>query len=119
MAIIKRYTAPALPLPPADYAQTYGNELIKVLRLYFNDNNSTVNAILELLNAGGYFPSLTAGTVNADQFNGGNFSGVNALLSALQAQIISGNVQGGDGVFNNLTGSQVNASVARTRLQRS
>lgn len=111
MTISKRYTAPTLPLPPADYAQTYGNELIKVLRLYFNDNDSTVNAIIALLNAGGYFPVLNAGTITADQFTGGNFSGLNATLAAIAAQTITGNIQGGDGVFNQLTGSNVNASL--------
>lgn len=111
MSIIKRYTAPALPLPPAEYAQTYGNELIKVLRLYFTDNDSTVNAIIALLNAGGYFPSINAGTVTANQFTGGNFSGLNAVLADVLAQTLRGNVQGGDGVFNNLTAAQSNASL--------
>lgn len=111
MTIYKRYAAPVLPLPPADYAQTYGNELIKVLRLYFDNNDVTINTILNLLNAGGYFPSLTAGTVNAGQFNGGNFSGVNADLARVYADILFGNVQGGDGVFNNLTAAQSNASL--------
>lgn len=111
MSIVKRYTAPALPLPPPNYAQTYGNELIKVLRLYFNDNDSTVNAIIALLNAGGYFPSISAGTVTANQFTGGNFSGLNATLANVLAQTLRGNFQGGDGVFNNLTASQSNASL--------
>jgi len=111
MSIVKRYTAPALPLPPPNYAQTYGNELIKVLRLYFTDNDSTVNAIIALLNAGGYFPSLNAGTVTANQFTGGNFSGLNAVLADVLAQTLRGNVQGGDGVFNNLTAAQSNASL--------
>lgn len=111
MTIVKRYTAPALPLPPADYAQTYGNELIKVLRLYFDNNEAIVNAIVALLNNGGYFPSITAGTVNANQFSGGNFSGLNAVLSQVIAQVVQGSIQGGDGVFNNLTASQSNASL--------
>ncbi len=111
MSIVKRYTAPALPLPPQEYAQTYVNELNKVLRLYFNDNDSTVNAIITLLNEGGYFPSITAGTVTANQFTGGNFSGLNAVLTDVLAQTLRGNVQGGDGVFNNLTASQSNASL--------
>ena len=111
MTIVKRYTAPALPLPPADYAQTYGNELIKVLRLYFDNNEAIVNAIVALLNNGGYFPSLTAGTVTANQFTGGSFSGLNATLANVLAQTLRGNVQGGDGVFNQLTAAQSNASL--------
>jgi hypothetical protein len=111
MTITKRYAAPTLPLPPVDYAQTYGNELIKVLRLYFDNNDATVNAIIALLNAGGYFPSINAGTVTANQFTGGNFSGLNATLAQVLAQILTGNFQGGDGVFNNLTAAQSNASL--------
>ena len=111
MTIIKRYGPPTLPLPPVDYAQSYGNELIKILRLYFNDNDSSVNAIIALLNNGGYFPSLNAGTVTANQFTGGNFSGLNAVLTDVLAQVLRGNVQGGDGVFNNLTAAQANASL--------
>jgi len=111
MTIVKKYGPPTLPLPPVDYAQTYGNELIKVLRLYFNDNDATINALLALLNAGGYFPVLNAGTVTANQFTGGNFSGLNANLAAVVAQVLNGNIQGGDGVFGNLTASQSNASL--------
>ena len=111
MTIVKKYGPPTLPLPPVDYAQTYGNELIKVLRLYFNDNDATINALLALLNAGGYFPVLNAGTVTANQFTGGNFSGLNANLAAVVAQVLNGNIQGGDGVFNNLTAAQSNASL--------
>ena len=111
MTIVKRYTAPALPLPPADYAQTYGTELIKVPRLYFDNNEAIVNAIVALLNNGGYFPSLTAGTVTANQFTGGSFSGLNATLANVLAQTLRGNVQGGDGVFGNLTAAQSNASL--------
>ena len=111
MTIYKRYAAPTLPLAPADYAQTYGNELIKVLRIYFDNNDATVNAILALLNAGGYFPVLNAGTVTADQFTGGNYSGLNAVFTDVIAQTFRGNFQGGNGVFNQLTGSNVNASL--------
>jgi hypothetical protein len=111
VTISKRYTAPTLPLPPQDYAQTYGNELIKILRLYFDNNDATVNAIIALLNDGGYFPSLTAGTVTANQFTGGNFSGLNATLTDVLAQVLRGSIQGGNGVFNQLTGANVNASL--------
>ena len=107
----KTFAPPALPLAVVEYRQRYLDDLIRILRLYFNANDALTNDIVRLLNNGGYFPSLTAGTVNADQFNGGNFNGLDALFSRLSAAILSGNIQGGDGVFNNLTGSQVNASL--------
>jgi hypothetical protein len=112
MTIFKRYTAPTLPLPPQDYAQTYGNELIKILRLYFDNNDATVNAVIALLNAGGYFPSLTAGTVTAGDFIGGDFVGDNITVTNANFPILnSPGIQGGNGVFNQLTGSNVNASL--------
>ena len=112
MTIVKKYGAPTLPLPPAEYAQTYGNELIKVLRLYFDNNDATVNAVLALLNAGGYFPVITAGTVNAGTFSGGNFTGDNInVTNATFPFLYSPGIQGGNGVFNQLTASQSNASL--------
>jgi hypothetical protein len=112
MTIFKRYTAPTLPLPPQDYAQTYGNELIKILRLYFDNNDATVNAVIALLNAGGYFPSLTAGTVTAGDFIGGDFVGDNITVTNANFPILnSPGIQGGNGVFNQLTGANVNASL--------
>lgn len=112
MSIVKRYTAPTLPLPPGQYAQTYGNELIKILRLYFNDNDSTINAIIALLNAGGYFPSITAGTVTAGDFIGGDFTGDNITVTNANFPVLnSPGIQGGNAVFNNISASAVNGSL--------
>lgn len=112
MTIVKRYGAPTLPLPPQDYAQTYGNELIKVLRLFFDNNDSTINAIIALLNAGGYFPVITAGTVNAGTFAGGNFTGDNITVTNANFPVLnSPGIQGGNAVFNNMTASAVNGSL--------
>jgi hypothetical protein len=112
MTIVKRYGAPTLPLPPQDYAQTYGNELIKVLRLFFDNNDSTINAILALLNAGGYFPSITAGTVTAGDFVGGDFTGDNITVTNANFPVLnSPGIQGGNAVFNNMTASAANASL--------
>ena len=112
MTIVKRYTAPTLPLPPDEYAKTYGNALITVLRLYFDNNDATVNAILTLLNNGGYFPSLTVGDVDAtnvtaSRITSDQVTAANAILQFIQA----GGVSGGNGIFNNLTASQCNASL--------
>ena len=112
MTIVKRYTAPTLPLPPDEYAKTYGNALITVLRLYFENNDATVNAIITLLNNGGYFPSLTVGDVDATNVTASHIvsdkvTSANAILQLIQA----GGISGGNGVFDNLTGSNVNASL--------
>jgi hypothetical protein len=55
--------------------------------------------------------TVTANTVTAGQFTGGDFDGVEANFARLYSGLISGNFQGGNGVFNNLTGSSVNGSV--------
>ena len=49
----KNFVAPALPLPPRQYDAVSQNDLIRVLRLYFNLNDKyTVNVILDALNGG-------------------------------------------------------------------
>lgn len=53
MTIGKRFIAPALPLPPAEYRQQYGEDFIRTLRLYFNlIDNYFANTILDALNGG-------------------------------------------------------------------
>lgn len=112
MTIYKRYTAPTLPLPPADYAQTYGNELIKVLRLYFDNNDATVNAILALLNAGGYFPELVAGTVTAETINATTLNSLYAAIQQIQASnVIASGFVGGNAILNNLSASNAQANL--------
>jgi hypothetical protein len=44
--IIKRFRAPALPLPGLEYNRTYFDELLKVLRLYFNQLDNLLEQIV-------------------------------------------------------------------------
>lgn len=44
--IIKRFKAPALPLPTTDYNQSYFNQLLSVLRLYFNQLDNLLEQIV-------------------------------------------------------------------------
>ena len=44
--IVKRFKAPALPLPGPEYNRTYFDELLKVLRLYFNQLDQLLGAIV-------------------------------------------------------------------------
>jgi hypothetical protein len=60
------FKAPALPVPPVEYDQRYGTDLIRILRLYFNQLDSTTSLVidgLQLLNlpTSGY--GLRTGTV--------------------------------------------------------
>jgi hypothetical protein len=44
--IIKRFKAPALPLPTTEYNRSYFDELLKVLRLYFNQLDTLLEQIV-------------------------------------------------------------------------
>lgn len=114
---LEKFRAPALPVPPPGPDQQYFSQLIRIIGLYFAQLDSLTPNQAESYRAdffyGGEFigDTVTADTINAGQFNGGNFTGVNATLARLYAQTVFSNIQGGDGVFNNLTGSNVNASM--------
>ena len=113
MTIIdKQFIPPALPLPPGEYSQTYHNELNKVLRLYFNLLNIHLDSVVDVINYTGPFDTvytnvLDANTVNTTLVNAQRVLADLGLFGRLQ----SGGFQGGDGVFNNLTASQSNASL--------
>ena len=46
----KRFVAPALPVPPTEYDQRYATDLIRVLRLYFNQIDNFQNSVAGILN---------------------------------------------------------------------
>jgi len=48
--ITKNFVAPALPVPPTEYDQRYATDLIRVLRLYFNQIDNFQNAVAAILN---------------------------------------------------------------------
>lgn len=45
--VVKRFKAPALPVPNNEYDQRYFHELIRVLRLYFNQLDSLLGQIVD------------------------------------------------------------------------
>ena len=45
MTIIKNFVAPALPVPPAEYSQSYQADFIRVLRIYFNLLDDYLNSL--------------------------------------------------------------------------
>ena len=113
---LEKFRAPALPVPPPEFNQQYFTQLIRIIGLYFAQLDSLTPNQAQSYRAddfyGGVFHGdFLGGDVTADNFFGGNFSGVNATLARLYAQTVFANIQGGDGVFNNLTGSNVNASL--------
>jgi hypothetical protein len=48
--ITKNFVAPALPVPPVEYDQRYATDLIRILRLYFNQIDGFQNAVAGILN---------------------------------------------------------------------
>lgn len=46
----KNFVAPALPVPPTEYDQRYATDLIRILRLYFNQIDNFQNAVAGILN---------------------------------------------------------------------
>ena len=44
---MERFQAPALPVPPVEYDQRYHTDLVRILRLYFNQLDSTTPLVLD------------------------------------------------------------------------
>ena len=44
---MEKFQAPALPVPPVEYDQRYHTDLIRILRLYFNQLDSTTPLVLD------------------------------------------------------------------------
>lgn len=70
----KKFVAPALPVPPMEYEQRYATDLIRVLRLYFNQIDNFQNAVAGILNGtaceGDVTPlPVSIGGTNVDAFN--------------------------------------------------
>jgi hypothetical protein len=98
---LEKFQAPALPVPPVEYDQRYHTDLIRILRLYFNQLDSlTPNQ---------------ANSYRADNFYGGNFTGSNvtadsvttdlltayqALIFALTAQATTVSYLNADAIYN-------------------
>jgi hypothetical protein len=98
---MEKFQAPALPVPPVEYDQRYHTDLIRILRLYFNQLDSlTPNQ---------------ANSYRADNFYGGNFTGSNvtadsvttdlltayqALIFALTAQATTVSYLNADAIYN-------------------
>ena len=117
MTITKTQAPPSLPFGTPDYQRSYQDQLNNVLRIYFNSVNSVLDQIVTLLNEGGYFPQIDAGTVNAGTVNA-DTGNVSTLLSnyitakSLYSQAIqAGSVQASTIVGGNITGSRVNSSL--------
>ncbi len=64
-SIIKRFRAPALPLPGNDYDRTYFDQLLKVLRIYFNQLDNLLEQVVANTNSP---VPISIGGTNVDAF---------------------------------------------------
>lgn len=109
--------APNLPLATVQYEPRYQDQFANILRLYFNTIDNALAEIIRILNHTGPFDTVYAKTIEATDVNTVNVNTTNltalvALIQKIQANIVSAdNFQGGNGVFNQLTGANVNASL--------
>jgi hypothetical protein len=114
---LEKFKASPLPVPPPGPDQQYFTQLIRIIGLYFSQLDSLTPNQAQSYRADAFYggdflgDTVTADTVTAGQFNGGDFDGVEANFARLYSGLISGNFQGGNGVFNNLTASTSNASL--------
>lgn len=117
MTININQKAPSLPYAPIQYGTQYQDQLNNVLRLYFNNIDAILYEVVTLLNNGGYFPEIDAGTINADNVNAstGNVSTLLAnyiTAKSLYSQAIqAGSVQAPTIVGGNVTTSRCNSSL--------
>lgn len=104
---LEKFRAPALPVPPAEYDQQYLTNLIRTLRLYFNQLDSLTPNQAESYRADEFI----GGEFQGDTFTGGTFtgstiSGTNADVDRLYADYIRSNgFSGGGFVGNNIMGA--------------
>ena len=115
MATLIPSKAPNLPIATVEYEARYQDQLTNVLRLYFNTIDNAIGEIIRILAYTGPFDTVYANTVDATNVNATNVNTANltslfATIQQLQANTVAAaNFPGG--VFNNLTGSNVNASL--------
>ena len=109
--------APNLPIATVEYEARYQDQFTNVLRLYFNTIDNAIGELIRILEYTGPFDTVYANTVDATNVNAINVNTTNltsllAVIQQLQANTVTAaNFQGGNGVFNNLTGANVNASL--------
>ena len=93
MGMIK-FRAPALPLPRPDYDPQQTSELLRALRLYFNQLDSTTPREAESYTAGAFF----GGEFSGSRFDGGILSGFGRGLEVPYAMLMSDQDQTSAGI---------------------
>jgi len=77
--IIKRFKAPALPKPTQDYDRTYLDNLVNILRLYFNQLD---NLLEQIVTTTGSAVPVSIGGTNVDAFGRLRTSGPYTLFDS-------------------------------------
>jgi hypothetical protein len=102
---MERFQAPALPVPPVEYDQKYHTDLIRILRLYFNQLDSLTPNQANSYRAdnfyGGTFNGdLVGGDVTADSVTTDLLTATQAYIFALTAQATTVSYLNADAIYN-------------------
>jgi hypothetical protein len=102
---MERFQAPALPVPPVEYDQRYHTDLIRILRLYFNQLDSLTPNQANSYRAdnfyGGTFNGdLVGGDVTADSVTTDLLTATQAYIFALTAQATTVSYLNADAIYN-------------------
>jgi hypothetical protein len=89
-----RFRAPALPLPSSEYNSQQTSEVLRALRLYFNQLDSTTPREAESYTAGAFF----GGEFSGSRFHGGTLSGFGSGLEVPYALFMSDEDQDSAGI---------------------
>jgi hypothetical protein len=102
---MERFQAPALPVPPVEYDQRYHTDLIRILRLYFNQLDSLTPNQAESYRAdyfyGGEFIGDLTGDVVADNATVKLLNTVQAYIQAATINTLSTNYARIQSLLNN------------------
>lgn len=131
---LEKFRAPALPVPPAEYDQQYLTNLIRALRLYFNQLDSLTPNQAESYRAdefiGGSFTgnfdggdftgdavtanSVVSNDVNTKTLKSQNYMGGSAVMGNVMANNFYGGMFYGDGRFISTPYNQFESRVDQT-----
>lgn len=103
---LEKFRAPALPVPSVEYDQRQQTDLIRALRLYFNQLDSLTPNQAESYRADLFIGGEFEGNFTGGTFTGSTIRGTTATLDTLLADYIRSNgFSGGGFVGNNFMGA--------------
>jgi hypothetical protein len=103
-----QFRAPALPLPSETYSQRYTDELLRALRIYFNQLDSLTPNQAQSYAAEAFF----GGEFSGSRFDGGTLSGFGRALKCPYALLMSDEDQDSLGLRQKTLSRSIGSSLA-------